>query len=237
MSRRQRSAPKANVLKSVRLGLESITEGNEASIRSMLSASSDDDLVEKLVDCMGVNNLNAEMLLANYFNAGMLAKYAARLGKSEKGGAASLAERIAREWAKPSFAPPTSEGKMKAASSSATEEGDALAKRKSALDEIKAKRAKQVAKQASAAAAETKPSAPPDSAAEANPSSEAQGGEVRGNLTLMFSPRQVLGDLPTGLADPGVLDAKGTVVTDGEKEAHSNFLDASKCADANKQAS
>ena len=56
---------------------------------------------------MGVSNLNAEMLLANYFSAGMLAKYAKALGKSDKGGAATLAERIAREWAKPSFAPPT----------------------------------------------------------------------------------------------------------------------------------
>ena len=57
---------------------------------------------------MGVSNLNAEMLLANYFSAGMLAKYAKALGKSDKGSAATLAERIAREWAKPSFAPPAS---------------------------------------------------------------------------------------------------------------------------------
>ena len=57
---------------------------------------------------MGVSNLNAEMLLANYFSSGMLATYAKALGKSDKGGAATLAERIAREWAKPSFAPPAS---------------------------------------------------------------------------------------------------------------------------------
>ena len=42
---------------------------------------------------MGVSNLNAEMLLANYFSAGMLAKYAKALGKSDKGSAATLAER------------------------------------------------------------------------------------------------------------------------------------------------
>ena len=43
---------------------------------------------------MGVSNLNAEMLLANYFSAGMLAQYAKALGKSDKGSAATLAERM-----------------------------------------------------------------------------------------------------------------------------------------------
>ena len=38
MSRRQRSAPKVQVSSSVRLGLGSIVEGNESSIRSMLDA-------------------------------------------------------------------------------------------------------------------------------------------------------------------------------------------------------
>ena len=53
-----------------------------------------DDLVEKLIDCMGVSNLNAEMLLANFFNASILGDYARKLGKSDKGGTATLAERI-----------------------------------------------------------------------------------------------------------------------------------------------
>ena len=58
----------------------------------------------------GVNNISAEQLLANYCDASMLAVYCRRLGKSDKGGAATLAERIAREWAKPSFVGPTEDG-------------------------------------------------------------------------------------------------------------------------------
>ena len=105
---------------------------------------------------MGVSNLNAEMLLANYFSAGMLAKYAKALGKSDKGGAATLAERIAREWAKPTFAPPastTAAAKRTAeAEAEAGDDAEGSAKRRlTALEEIKAKRAKQAAKQAGAA--------------------------------------------------------------------------------------
>ena len=108
-SRRARSAPKATVSASVRLGLESIVEGNERSIRAMLSLDEQRDVVEGLVDCMGVNSLSAEMLMANYFSAGMLGAYCReRIGKSDKGGAATLAERIAREWA-PSDRPPVAQ--------------------------------------------------------------------------------------------------------------------------------
>ena len=154
-SRRQRSAPKANVSASVRAGLLSIVDGNESGIRSMLQASKKDDLVEKLIECMGVNNLNAEMLLANYFSQQMLGAYAARLGKSDKGGTATLAERIAREWAKPSFAPPaTSKKRKEGASDDEDEADDAAAKRMSALEQLKAKRVKQqAAKEIRAAAA------------------------------------------------------------------------------------
>ena len=118
---------------------------------------------------MGVSNLNAEMLLANYFSAGMLAKYAKALGKSDKGSAATLAERIAREWAKPSFAPPastTAAAKRPAeAEASAGDEAEGSAKRQlAALEEIKAKRAKQAAKQAASASSSS--AAAPASAAE-----------------------------------------------------------------------
>ena len=89
----------------MRLGLASIVEGNEVLVVNMLDASAADDLVEKLIECMGVSNLNAEMLLANWFSASILGEYAQRLGKSSKGSAATLADRIAREWAKPSFVP------------------------------------------------------------------------------------------------------------------------------------
>ena len=106
---------------------------------------------------MGVSNLNAEMLLANYFSAGMLAKYAKALGKSDKGSAATLAERIAREWAKPSFAPPASTTTAAAkrtteAEASAGDEAEGSAKRQlAALEEIKAKRAAKAAQPASSA--------------------------------------------------------------------------------------
>ena len=50
MSRRQRTAPKASISPSVRLGLISIVAGNEAGIRTMLSAAASDDLVEKLAE-------------------------------------------------------------------------------------------------------------------------------------------------------------------------------------------
>ena len=38
--------------------------------------------VNTKVDCMGVSNLNAEMLLANYFSAGMLARHAKALART-----------------------------------------------------------------------------------------------------------------------------------------------------------
>ena len=108
---------------------------------------------------MGVSNLNAEMLLASYFQAPILSEYARRIGKSDKGGAATLAERIAREWAKPSFAPPSAGSARKRAAAEEPAE-DAASKRISALVEIKAKRAKQAAKQAAIASAATSAPAP-----------------------------------------------------------------------------
>ena len=118
-------------------------EGNEQAIASMLSAKPGDDLTEKLIDCMGVNSLSAEMLIANYCSQSMLANYSrVRLSKSDKGGVATLAERIAREWAKPTFAPLAAPGIKKRSATSEPEADDGAAKRQSALDEIKAKRAK-----------------------------------------------------------------------------------------------
>ena len=72
----------------------------------MLSKDSEDEkaLVGALIECMSVNSLSAEALLARFFDASLLGDYcAAQLGKSAKGNAATLAARIAREWAKPSF--------------------------------------------------------------------------------------------------------------------------------------
>jgi hypothetical protein len=144
MSRR-RAAPKASVSASVRLGLESLIEGNEATIRSMLSLGGDKPTIDGVVDCMGVNSLSAEMLIANYFSVQMLGKYCReRIGKSDKGGAATLAERIAREWAKPSFAPlPMAAGSKRKEPEEPQE--DAAAKRAAAMAEMMAKRASKAA--------------------------------------------------------------------------------------------
>lgn len=94
---------------SVMLGLTSLVEGNESTIASMLSQDGEsgaEALVAALTECMSVNNLSAEALLARFFDASLLGDYcAAQLGKSAKGNASTLAARIAREWAKPSFAP------------------------------------------------------------------------------------------------------------------------------------
>ena len=105
-SGRERKASKASVAPSVLVGLQSLAEGNEGVLSEMLSESTGDTVVDKVLSCMHVNSLSYEMLLANYLDAGLLSEYCeTRLGKSGKGSAATLAERIAREWAKPSFQP------------------------------------------------------------------------------------------------------------------------------------
>ena len=64
-SSRATSAPTVTGPPSVRLGLESIVDGNEKAIRAMLSLGSDKSVVDGLIDCMGVSSISAEMLLAN----------------------------------------------------------------------------------------------------------------------------------------------------------------------------
>ncbi len=146
MSRRARTATTAVVAPSVRAGLASFCDGNESTVRQMTDAGAGDDLVEKLLGVMGVSKISAEQLLANYFSAGVLGAYARRIGKSDKGGQATLAERIAREWAKPSFKPPPapSGGQKKRKVQEAPPEATA-AKRSAAMADLMAKRAKQAA--------------------------------------------------------------------------------------------
>jgi hypothetical protein len=65
-------------------------------------------LLASLADCMTMNSLSAEALLARFFNADMLRTYCEhRLGVSGKGNEATLAARIARVWSKPNFEPLT----------------------------------------------------------------------------------------------------------------------------------
>ena len=115
--RSSRSTPKKAISlpPSVRLGLESLVEGNEATIGAMLSIAQSETTTstcfEKLIDAMAVNALSAEALLARFFDEGTLGEYCtAQLGKSAKGNAATLAARIAREWAKPAFKPRAKHG-------------------------------------------------------------------------------------------------------------------------------
>jgi cell division septation protein DedD len=180
-SGRAASAPKANVSESVRRGLASLAQGNEDSICAMLSLGrlEPDAITQKMVDVMGVSGISAEQLMANYFSVGMLGKYAVRLGKSDKGGAATLAERIAREWAKPSFEAPgggggSSSTKRKEPSGDSEPGASPQAAMQSALAEMKAKRAKAAATAAEAAAAAPMPEPPPEPAPE--PEEEAAGG-------------------------------------------------------------
>ena len=90
-------------------GLQSLVGGNANLIIAMLDVDKDSSetvLVDKLVDCMSVNNLSAEMLLARFFDASVLGQYCADyLGKSSKGSSSTLASRIAREWSRPNFTP------------------------------------------------------------------------------------------------------------------------------------
>ena len=57
---------------------------------------------------MAVNTLSAEGVLAQWFTPESLGEYAAAIGKSRNGNAATLAARIATAWAHPSFEPPHS---------------------------------------------------------------------------------------------------------------------------------
>ena len=178
-SGRATSAPKVNISPSVRIGLESIVDGNESAIRAMLSLGSDKSVVEGLIDCMGVSSISAEMLLANYFSAGLLGTYCReRIGKSDKGGAATLAERIAREWAKPSFAPiPQPNGAKRKEPEEPSESAEA--KRARALAELMAKRAKAEPKKGEPAASEATMHKPPAAAgptsSDASDAAEAEG--------------------------------------------------------------
>lgn len=124
----RRSSRRAPIKKALSLpagvtkGLASLVEGNESIIASMLSVDVMGDNSKKkkcwekeehnhllrssLTDCMAVNDLSAEALLARFFDVSVLRTYCEhRLGVSGKGNEATLAARIARAWSKPNFDP------------------------------------------------------------------------------------------------------------------------------------
>mmetsp|Transcript_15323 Transcript_15323/g.25871 ORF Transcript_15323/g.25871 Transcript_15323/m.25871 type:complete len:247 (+) Transcript_15323:359-1099(+) len=86
-------------------GLSELIKGNEASLCQMLDAKnlSEDNIKEKLVEVMNQQNLNAEGLLARFFNVSMLRAYAKAAGKSPNGSTAVLAARISAHWQKASI--------------------------------------------------------------------------------------------------------------------------------------
>lgn len=95
-------------------GLTSLVQGNESTIASMLSVdnlpkdttTARTKLLASLTDCMAMNNLSAEALLARFFDASVLGTYCERrLGVSSKGNGATIAARIAKAWSKSDFEP------------------------------------------------------------------------------------------------------------------------------------
>jgi hypothetical protein len=147
MSRRSREPPKIKEISpSVRLGLESFVFGNEVTIRKMLDSTDDDDLVLELQKVMSVSSISVEQLLANYFDTKTLGEYCEKkLDKSKKGSTSVLAERIAREWNKPSFDPlnatplnatKTTSSKKRSASEEVSDYNARLVKAKHAAEEF-----------------------------------------------------------------------------------------------------
>lgn len=90
---------------SVRRGLESICDFDEDAVGKMIPIrATTETTAQTLAKVMSVNAISAEVLLARFFSRELLGPYCEqRLGKSGKGDAATLAARVAREWAKPNF--------------------------------------------------------------------------------------------------------------------------------------
>ncbi|KAL9190830.1 hypothetical protein ACHAXT_000536 [Thalassiosira profunda] len=151
MSRRSSRRPPKNDVPlpaGVKLGLASLVEGNESTVSSMLSVHPPDGaspdatsktLVAALADCMAVNNLSAEALLARFFDVSLLSVYCEdRLRVSGKGNEATLAARIARAWSKPGFEPLLlAKGVAKPAKKSGTKEGGSAKKERKTKKEQK----------------------------------------------------------------------------------------------------
>jgi len=94
-----------------------------------------------LTDCMAMNNLSAEALLARFFHVGLLRSYCEdRLGVSSKGNEATLAARIARAWSKPNFEPlpgkNDGDGAVDAASKSSSKQASDIKKKGGSSKEV-----------------------------------------------------------------------------------------------------
>jgi hypothetical protein len=86
----------------VKMGLERLVTDNAKTVAKMLQSPSDKpaDLCEQCAKILQQQQLSPASFLARFFDAKMLAIHAELLGKSPKGTAPTLAERISGEWAK-----------------------------------------------------------------------------------------------------------------------------------------
>ena len=84
----------------VKIGLERLVTDNAETVAKMLQSPSDKpaDLCEQCAKILQQQQLSPASFLARFFDAKILALHAELLGKSPKGTAPTLAERIAGEW-------------------------------------------------------------------------------------------------------------------------------------------
>jgi hypothetical protein len=86
----------------VKIGLGRLVADNAETVAKMLQSPSDKpaDLCEQCAKILQQQQLSPASFLARFFDAKILATHAELLGKSPKGTAPTLAERIAGEWAR-----------------------------------------------------------------------------------------------------------------------------------------
>lgn len=104
-SRRRAAAPAFPSLpEGVQVGLKILVSDNKETVAEMLGHKEDaeiDALCEQCASVMRQQQLSASSFLARFFNEEILSAHAINhVGKSGKGSAPVLAERIAGEWAK-----------------------------------------------------------------------------------------------------------------------------------------
>lgn len=83
-------------------GLRRLVADNSVTVASMLDVEKDsavDALCEKCAQVIRQQQLSVASFLARFFSADLLSDQAIILGKSGKGSAATLADRIAAAWA------------------------------------------------------------------------------------------------------------------------------------------
>ena len=105
MSRPRRKPPKPTYFKTLnegtKRGLQRLVNDNKEIVKIMLGAAKTAEtakLCELCAQVMHQQQLTPSSFLANYFNTTILAAHCSLVGKSGKGNAPALAERIADAW-------------------------------------------------------------------------------------------------------------------------------------------